>query len=55
MTQYMITQDVIPYFVSFAVFYVRRKCYVVFACCRVLVVRALICSWFETTCLSRCG
>jgi hypothetical protein len=33
-------------------FYVRRKCYVVFACCRVLVVRVVICSWFETTCES---
>jgi len=43
---------VITYFISFAFFYVRRKCYVVFACCRVLVVRAVICSWFETTCES---
>jgi hypothetical protein len=33
-------------------FYVSRKCYVVFAGCRVLVVRAVICSWVETTCES---
>jgi hypothetical protein len=40
--------DSIFYFVC--VFYARRKCYVVFACCFVFVLHAVIRSWFETTC-----